>query len=76
MDVVQRHSYAVRYEASMIKLLTSQSKTKIFHFIWRRNAGCLPTLHYGKKPMLLDFWPHAKALTRDGSNFALFSLDV
>lgn len=60
MDVVQRHSYAVCYEASMIKWLTSQSKTKIFHFIWRRNAGWLPTLHCGKKSMLFFFWPHAK----------------
>lgn len=65
------------YEASMIKWLTSQRKTKIFHFIWRRNAGWLPTLRCGKKSMLFFLAPcQAKAHTRDGSNFALFSLNV
>lgn len=55
MDIFQRHSYAICYKASMIKWLTSQSKTKILHFIWRRNARWLPNLSCGKKFLLIVF---------------------
>ena len=76
IDVFQRHSYAVCYKASMIKWLTSQNKTKILHFISRRNARWLPSLNCGKKLHSLcstrsfrnsnkimvsfPFWPDAK----------------
>lgn len=65
------------YEASVIKLLTSQSKQRYSTLSGEEmQGGCQPCT-VGSNLCSFFLAPcQAKTHTRDGSNFALFSLDV